>query len=81
MRVSNSMPGCGLRSLGVRGSLADRRAGAKKRFGCVTTRGRNFGVFSGLGHKFDSLTALLLCLSVLGSDISILTTLSGPFHN
>jgi hypothetical protein len=76
MRVSNSMPGCGLRSLGVRGSLADRRAGAKKRFGCVTTRGRNFGVFSGLGHKFDSLTALLLCLSVLGSDISILTTLS-----
>jgi hypothetical protein len=76
MWASNSMPGCGPRSSGVRGSLADRRAGAKKRFGCVTTRGRNFGVFSGLGHKFDSLTALLLCKSVLGFDISILATFS-----
>jgi hypothetical protein len=76
MWMSNSVPGCGLRSLGVRGSLADRRAGAKKRFGCVTTRGRNFVVFSGLGHKVDSLTALLLCLSVLGSDIIILATFS-----
>jgi hypothetical protein len=76
MWVSNSVPGCGLRSLGVRGSLADRRAGAKKSFGCVTTRGCNFGVFSDLGHKVDSFTAFLLCLSVLGSDISILATFS-----
>jgi hypothetical protein len=40
----------------------------------VTTRGRNFGVYNGLGHDFDSLTALLLCLSVLSSDIVILAT-------
>jgi hypothetical protein len=30
--------------------LADHRAGAKN-FICVTTRGRNFRVFNGLGHK------------------------------
>ena len=66
------MPGCGPRSRGVRGSLADRRAEAKKKFICVTTRGRNFGVFNGLGHKFGLLTAHLLCLGVLGSDMGIL---------
>ena len=76
MWANNSVLGCGPRSQEVRGNLADCRAGAKKRFGCVTTRRRNFGVFSGLGHKADSLTALLLCLSVLGSDVSILATFS-----
>jgi hypothetical protein len=76
MWVSNSVPGCGVRSLGVRGSLAARRAGVKKRFGCVTTRGCNVGIFNGLGHKVDSSTALLLCLSVLGFDISVLATFS-----
>ena len=68
------MPGCGLRSRGVHGSLADRRAEAKKKFIYVTTRGRNFGVLNGLGHNFGLLTALLLCLGVLGSDILILAT-------
>jgi hypothetical protein len=58
----------------VHSSLVDRRAEAKKRFSCVTTRGRNFGALTGLGHKFGSLTALHLCLSVLGSDISIQAT-------
>jgi hypothetical protein len=38
----------------------------------VTTRWCNFGVFNGLGYRFDSLTALLLCLGVLGSDLGIL---------
>lgn len=69
------MLGCGPRSQGVRGSLADRRAEAKKKFSYVTTRGCNFGVFNGLGHGFGSLTALLLCLGVLGSDLRI----SAPF--
>ncbi len=72
MRASNSVPGCGSRSRGVRGSQADRRAEAKKNFICVTTRGRNFGVFNGLGHNFSLLTAHLLCLSALGSDMGIL---------
>jgi hypothetical protein len=58
----------------VHSSLVDRRVGAKKKFSCVTTRGRNFGALTGLGHKCGSLTALLLCLSVLGSDISIQAT-------
>ena len=38
----------------------------------MTTRGRNFGVFNGLGHNFGLLTAHLLYLSALGSDIGIL---------
>ena len=63
------MPGYGPRSRGARGSLADRRAEAKKKFICVTTRGRNVGIFIGLRRNFGLLTALLLCLGVLGSDI------------
>jgi hypothetical protein len=66
------VPGCGRRSRGVRGSPADRRAEAKKKFICVTMRGRNFGVFNGLGHNFSLLTAHLLCLSASGSDTGIL---------
>ena len=34
----------------------------------------NFGVYNGLGHDFDLLTALLLGFSVLSSDIVILAT-------
>jgi hypothetical protein len=68
------VPGCGPRSRGVHGSLADRRAEAKKKFIYVTTRGRNFGVFNGLGHNFSLLTALLLCLRTLSSDIGIPAT-------
>ena len=70
------MPGCGPISWGIRGTLADRRPEAKKIFSCVTTRRRNFGVLNGLGRKFGSLTAILLCLGVLGSDIGILATFS-----
>jgi hypothetical protein len=74
MWVSNSVPGCGPRSRGVRGSLADRREEAKKRLSCVTMRGRNLGVFISLGHNFGSLAALLLRLGVLSSDIVIPAT-------
>ena len=35
-------------------------------------RRRNFGVFNGLGHNLGLLTAHLLCLSALGSDMGIL---------
>jgi len=49
----------------VRDILADRIKEGKKSFSCVTTRRRNFGGFNGLGYKFDSLTALFLCLAVL----------------
>ena len=66
------MPGCGPRSRGLHGSLADRRAEAKKKFIYVTTRGRNFGVFNGLGHNLSLLTAHLFCLSASGSDMGIL---------
>jgi hypothetical protein len=38
-------------------------------------RGRNFGVFNGLRCEFDSLTALLLRLGMLCSDVGILATL------
>jgi hypothetical protein len=65
------VPGCGPKSWGVRGSLADRREEAKKKFICVTTRGRNFGVFNDLAHNFGLLTAHPLCLSALGSDMGI----------
>jgi hypothetical protein len=40
----------------------------------VTTRGRNLDVFNGLRHKFGLPTALLLCLSALGSHTDILPT-------
>ena len=74
MPCSSNEPGCGASSREIHGSLAGRRAEGKKSFICVTTRGRNFGVYNGLGHDFDLLTALLLCLSVLSSDIVILAT-------
>ena len=55
--ASNSVPGCGPRSRGVRGSLADRRAEGKKSFMLRDHARRNFWVFNGLGRDFDSLTA------------------------
>jgi hypothetical protein len=78
MRRSSNVPGCGPRLRAVRDILADRIKEGKKSFSCVTTRRRNFGVFNGLGYKFDSLTALLLCLSVLGSDPVILAASGLP---
>jgi hypothetical protein len=68
------VPGYGPRLRGARGSLADRRAEAKKKFICVTTRGRNFRIFIGLRHNFGLLTALLLGLGVLGFDALVSAT-------
>ena len=73
-RCSNSEPGCGARSRGTRGSLADRNRGEEKIFWCVTTRGRNFGVFNSLGRCFGAVAALLLSLGMLVFDASVLTT-------
>ncbi|MGH9748195.1 MAG: hypothetical protein ACRD59_19020 [Candidatus Acidiferrales bacterium] len=42
----------------------------------MTTRGRNFGVFNGLGQVLGALTALLFGLGMLGFDAGILTTFS-----
>jgi hypothetical protein len=75
-RRSNSELGCGARSRGVRGSLADRNRGEEKIFCCVTTRGRNFGVRNGLGRDFGSLPALLLGQGMLHFDAIIPTTFS-----
>ena len=75
-QCSNSEPGCGARSRGVRGSLADRIRGAKKIFCCVTTRGRNFGVLNGFRRDFGSLPALLLGLGMLHLDAGVPATFS-----
>jgi len=73
-RCSNSEPGCGTRSRGVRSSPADHKRGERKIFCCVTTRGRNFGILNGLGRDFGLPPALLLGLGMLGFDAGILTT-------
>jgi hypothetical protein len=78
MRASNSVPDCGPRSLGVRGGLADRRAEAKKKFICVTTRGRIFWVFNSLGRGLGSLASLSLCLGMLSFGRSVLSMLGLP---
>jgi hypothetical protein len=43
---------------------------------CVTTRGRNFGVFNGLGRSLVALTALLFGLGMLGFDAVVSTAFS-----
>ena len=75
-RRRNNAPGCGAKSQGVRGSLADRIRGGRKKKSCVTTRGRNFGVFNGLGRGLGALTALLFGLGMLVFDAVIPTTFS-----
>jgi hypothetical protein len=75
-RRSNSEPGCGARSWGVRGSLADRMRGEEKTFCCVTTRGRNFGIFNGLWCDFGAPPALLFGLGMLGFDAIVPTVFS-----
>ena len=72
------MPGCGLRSRGVRDSPADRRAGEKKSFCCVTTRRRNLGILNGLGRGLDPLTARFLGLGVPGFGLVGLAMLGLP---
>jgi hypothetical protein len=75
-RRSKNELGCGVRSRGVRSSPADRTKKEGKKIRCVTTRGRNFGVFNGLGRDFGSLPALLFGLGMPGFDAGIPTTFS-----
>ena len=69
---------CGVNSQVVRGSLADRRAGVKKKFCCVTTLGRNLGAVNGLDREFGSLTAFLFFLGVPGFDAGVPATFGLP---
>jgi hypothetical protein len=71
---NSSEPGCGVNSRGVRSSLGDRRLGAKKISGCVTTRGRKFRVLNGFGRGLGAATAFPLGLGVLGFDAGVLAT-------
>jgi len=68
-RDRNIVPGCGASSWGIHGSLADRIREGKKRFCCVTTRGRNFWVLNGLGRGLHPLAARAFSLCVPGSDL------------
>ena len=70
------MPGCEVRSRAVRNSPADRIREGKKRFCCVTTRGRKFRFLNILGHGLGLLTARFLCLGMLGFGGGGLTTFS-----
>jgi hypothetical protein len=65
-------------SQAIRGSLADRRAGVKKGFCCVTTLGLNLWVLNGLGRELDTLTAFLLCLGMPGFDAVVLAAFGLP---
>ena len=72
------MPGCGVISQAIRGSLADRRAGVKKRFCCVTTLRLNLWAFNDLRRELGTLTAVLLCLGVSGFDAVFLAAIGLP---
>jgi hypothetical protein len=71
-RRRKSEPGGAASSRGLRGSLADRRRGAKKILGCVTTRGRNLGFLKGLRRDFAAVPAVRFRLGMLGLDAGIL---------
>ena len=75
-RRNRSVPGCGARSPGIRGSLADRIKGEKKIFCCVTMRRRNFGAFNDLGRGFGLLPALFLGLGMPCFDAIVPATFS-----
>jgi hypothetical protein len=77
-RSNSIVPGCGLRSLGVRGTPADRIAGEKKSFCCVTTRRCKFGILNGLGFRLASLAARFLGLGMSGFGLGGLAMLGLP---
>ena len=79
-RGRSSGLGCGASSRGVRGSLADHTREVKKRFCSVTTRKRNFWVFTDFGSGLGSLAALSLHLGVLGFAVGVLATFSLPLR-
>jgi hypothetical protein len=72
------VPGCGVNSQAIRDSLADRRAGVKKRFCCVTTLGLNLWVLNGLRRELGTLTAFLLCLGMPGFNAVVLAAFGLP---
>ena len=72
------MPGCGLRSRAVRGSLADRKEEGKKSFCCVTTRRRNLWVLNGLGRGLGPLAARAFRLGVPGFGVGVLAMFGLP---
>jgi len=72
------VPGCGVRSRGVRDNPADRTRERKKNFCCVTTRRRNLWVFNSLGRSLGPLTALALCLGVAGFGLGSLAVFGLP---
>jgi len=74
----STVPGCGTRPRGVRGSPVDRITEEKKKFCCVTTRRRNLWVFNGLGRSLGPLTALALGLGVLGFGLGVLAMFGLP---
>ena len=74
-RRRNNAPGCGARSQGVRGSLADRIRGGRKKKLRDHAR-RNFGVLNGLGRGLGAVTALLFGLGMLGFDAVVSTAFS-----
>lgn len=71
-RGCNTWPGCEARAAGVHGSRAGRRAGEKKIFCCVTTRGLNLAVGSGLRRRPLPLTARPFGGGVLSFDLLVL---------
>ena len=62
----------------IRGSLADRRAGVKKRFCCATTLRLNLWAFNGLRRELGALTAFLLCLGMPGFYAVVLAAFGLP---
>jgi hypothetical protein len=75
-RRNRSVPGCEVRSQGVRSSPADRIREGGKNFCCVTTRRRKFRFLNILGRGLGPLTARFLCLSMLGFGGGGLATFS-----
>jgi hypothetical protein len=77
-RDHSTVPGCGTRPQGVRGSPVDRITEEKKNFCCVTTRRRNLWVFNGLGRSLGPFTTLALGLGVLGFGLGVLAMFGLP---
>ena len=77
-RSNSTVPGCGLRSRGVRGSPADRITGEKKRFCCVTTRRCNLWFLNSLRRVLDPLAAHFLGLGVPGFGLGVLAMFGLP---
>jgi len=77
-RSNSTVPGCGMRSRGVRDSPADCITEGKKSSCYVTTRRCKFGILNGLGHGFDSLTACFFGLGMSGFGLDGLAMLGLP---